>query len=1444
MIRPRVQILTKSYSLALCVTVLLCEPGVIFASPAQVDSVQICGVFDYEQWLAANPLPIGKIATEQNVGAPRTVRMIYFLPNDRPFRQEVVDSMKSVMPRLQTFFAEGMEAHGYDEKTFHFETNAHGEPLVHRVDGIYSNSHYIEATLWTVTDEIRQAFVLDANIYFIVVDCSSDVIGLGGGQFAAGAATISVFNKTGYAMVPSGFGFGLAAHELTHTFGLNWHGFFDYPNTLKSTGESIRLSSCSAGFLAVHAYFNPEISLNPSRGPNIKRVSPARYPAGAESVSIRLKLDDPDGDGLHQVLLFVPESGGGRYIKECRILSGNTRSYVDFKYDGVFPSSSLFGLSDPKAHNLRVVAVGTDGGVGIADLSIAEDSPYRIATLNGPPEFVNDVALSPDGGTLAVGSNDRKIALWNISTRKQVSELEGPRGGTGAIAFSPTGTILASGARSGEILLWDLANGEATLVGRHSANVVDMAFSPDGLTLVSAGLADDIILWEVATRQSLGTVQTRIRDLRSVVYSPDGSMLAAAGLQGPIVLFDVTSLKEVATMERGRQSYTSLAFSPDGSTLAAGSLNNTIVLWDVASRREVTEIGVAENARWVNTVAFSHDRATLAAGTGSGTIVMSNVLSGIVEQAFVQTAEVGRVVFSPDGATLVGASTDGVFELWDTSEWLRPRPFRLQIISGDRQQGRSDEVLPRPLIVEVRDQYGDPLPDIPVTFTVSAGNGTLDGRVASERVTKSDTSGQADTFLTLGPDPGPNSVSVSLGGRELVRFDAEGVGANTNGGENDPLRWYLPEAAISGLGRGAISESDRGVDFSGDGRFLAVACGIGVWVYEVATYTTLALLRTERGVHSISFSADGATLAVAIDGYRFELWDVKTGTRIGTIEGHKNRVRSVVFSSDGATLASGALDGVIKVWDVASREEKATLEGHTTLVTSLAFSTDGNKLASGSYDGTVRLWDVHTWEENKTLDGHTGLVNSVAFSPDGGLLAYALDLTVILWDLTRGEEIATLRGHTDVVNSLVFSPDGSTLATASGDNTVKLWDVAAKVLTSTLNDHTNGVQSVAFSPDGTIFVSAGGDGEVLLRNSETGNKTGLSGFMSIHAMATSADGANLAIASASGEIQIWDLSRRSQIASLTGHTTKISSLAFSPDGTVLASSAGDALIKLWHLPARDEIVTLRSRFRESISSMVFSPDGAILASSTADGLIKLWDWSTGNEIAVLKGHTSEVATLMFSPDGTTLASGASDGAIKLWEMATRKEIATLEWNRILISSLVFSPDGSTLVAAGGSMEGIRLWDVGSEMEIATMPVYGYTLAMSSSGAVLASGDAGGRIELSDIATQKSIAVLDGHVGTVLHLMFSPDGSTLVSGSDDGTVLVWDMSFLLAPSSRNPDFDGDGRVGFSDFVQFAAKFGLTRRDIGFEVRYDLDRNGTIGFSDFVILAGAFGMVNGD
>ena len=174
------RIYCKTLRLSACLFALLCLSSAGDTSPPS-DDVHLCRVLDFEDMRERDSIYAAtKHALNLNVGEPRTVRMIYFLPNDRPFRQDVVDSMKVTIRQIQTFFAEQMQAHGYGNKTFRFETDAQGEPMVHRVDGQYPDSHYLYDTPGTVFNEIEQAFDLNANIYFIVVDNSANSIGQGG----------------------------------------------------------------------------------------------------------------------------------------------------------------------------------------------------------------------------------------------------------------------------------------------------------------------------------------------------------------------------------------------------------------------------------------------------------------------------------------------------------------------------------------------------------------------------------------------------------------------------------------------------------------------------------------------------------------------------------------------------------------------------------------------------------------------------------------------------------------------------------------------------------------------------------------------------------------------------------------------------------------------------------------------------------------------------------------------------------------------------------------------------------------------------------------------------------------------------------------------------------------------------------------------------------------
>ena len=141
-----------------------------------------------------------------------------------------------------------------------------------------------------------------------------------------------------------------------------------------------------------------------------------------------------------------------------------------------------------------------------------------------------------------------------------------------------------------------------------------------------------------------------------------------------------------------------------------------------------------------------------------------------------------------------------------------------------------------------------------------------------------------------------------------------------------------------------------------------------------------------------------------------------------------------------------------------------------------------------------------------------------------------------------------------------------------------------------------------------------------------------------------------------------------------------------------------------------------------------------------------------------------------------------------------------------------------------------------------------SLAFSPNGALLAYGT---HSDLQDYATvalwdiethgnKITLWQLEGEPYTAgsAYVAFSREGILATKLGPDG-IKLWDVSSFATPQSPNADFDGDGTVGFTDFVQFAAKFGLSQGDAGFDAGFDLDGDGNVAFSDFVIFAASFG-----
>lgn len=205
------------------------------------------------------------------------------------------------------------------------------------------------------------------------------------------------------------------------------------------------------------------------------------------------------------------------------------------------------------------------------------------------PRLVSCTAVSSDGRTLATGSFDNTVRLWDLTTGKVGVALKGHENTENAnlvncVAFSPDGKTLASGSYEAVVRLWDMTGKkeQATLPIAESwapgIGVFAVAFSPDG-KLLAVGVDDGVMVWDVTARILVATLQGG--RCSSLAFRPDGKVLAWEDSDNVVHLSDVASGQELGQQKGHTDHVFSIAFSPDGKTVVSGSADRTIRFWDI-----------------------------------------------------------------------------------------------------------------------------------------------------------------------------------------------------------------------------------------------------------------------------------------------------------------------------------------------------------------------------------------------------------------------------------------------------------------------------------------------------------------------------------------------------------------------------------------------------------------------------------------------------------------------------------------------------------------------------------------------------------------------------------------------------------------------------------------------------------------------------------------------
>ena len=790
--------------------------------------------------------------THLNFGEPHTVRLIYFLPNDRSPQQNINTRLETLIRDVQQFYADEMERYNLGQKTFTFETDAAGKTVVHHVGGKFTDSYYRQDTFHKVWEEIREQFYTPQNIYFIAIDLGNErvgrwyneVCGVGDSHGASG----------GHVVIPASgdcFNLKTAAHELGHAFGLQ-HDFRSDTYIMSFGSNPNKLSECATEWLDAHPYFNTgQSQTNPDTLTKIRMLPPLASPPYA----IRFRFEVMDPDGVHQAQLLTPatirqQDWGQLKFLSCKQLNGETDAIAielianQLTVDSREVTLSVIDVHGNITSQMYPIDITTSlptETVSIPDrnqvLNIPEPVPLplNVRQAFGLDLFYQqwiDVAGFPVVASEKVNSYALKEAAWLVwqmighrpdvlqalvQKRLRFSVIAhnellidipeysdyGPdfltswargAGGSGGLAVSSSEENLLHYPRGGgsyNVLIHEFAHA----IHLNGLNTTDPTFD-DRLKIVYDA-AMEKGLWK-GTYASSDRREYWAEATHAWFYPKGGGSFKGNTRQALKVYDPDIAALLVEVYGENEWQYTLLAtrthlphlqgFDPQDSPTFQG--------WpklEELFHQQLRNPNSDGEGRWVDLRAY--DPSLLPS------LNKSRTRGARTHIAFVNLTQADVLLY--------GVRHDGTEEFWTrvppgfirvnggmaNDMWL-VKDFNdknlavfqavektgrilidetlnlitpgLSKVSGDNQAGVSSAVLVNPFVVEVRDENGSALEGISVTFAVTAGGGTL-----NTTRTTTDKNGAAKSTLTLGQNPGTNTVSVSAAGIEgTVVFSA------------------------------------------------------------------------------------------------------------------------------------------------------------------------------------------------------------------------------------------------------------------------------------------------------------------------------------------------------------------------------------------------------------------------------------------------------------------------------------------------------------------------------------------------------------------------------------------------------------------------------------------------------------------------------------------------
>jgi WD40 repeat protein len=908
----------------------------------------------------------------------------------------------------------------------------------------------------------------------------------------------------------------------------------------------------------------------------------------------------------------------------------------------------------------RPIAVtgGADGAVRVWDLLTQEPV--------GPPLAVDEdevktVALGEldDYSVVLAGGAGGAVRVFDLST---LQEIRTPlRGHTNAVtsvaAGNPGGRPVAvTGSSDGTARLWDLHTGEqlgGPLTGHRSGvTAVALGALDDQPVVVTGGGDNRVYVWDLASRERVRTLIGHTRGITAVALGELGGrpIVVTASQDSSFGRWDLRTGQQLGEpLGAGHRPVNDAALGRVGSRQVVVTCDRVgAYLWDLTTGQPLGR-PLTGHAGAVNAVALGSvsGRTMIITGGDDGTARLWDVTADRPETGhtrYVTVMAVGGVRGEP---AVVTGSADTTARLWSLTTG---RPLAPPLVGHSQEVTAAvlGDVRGRAVVVtgssdcELRvwdarsgRQIGEPLTGHTAGVT-AVTIAEVDGRTVA-------VSGSADGTIRLwSPESGSAAGEPLIGHNADVKYLAvfplggrpAAVAVSRRGSA------YLWPSVVSTAGRRLPGIPDKSTPIAGG----------------VVGGTPMVLIRRR----------DQSLL----------LWDLIAGAPAGEpiLDAPGDAYEACITEYEGRAIGlTISFQGILHTWDLRSASSPCPpIFVNQGIATPALAQSAGRLVGVTSHGQAVRRWDLlRTVPLGEALGGQEMRLSSLALHSDGkGGRPFAatagVDALIRIIDTRTGSALRPpIPVHGRATSVAVVTIDRKDVVVVGEDRSESGRSVS-------LYDMESGLRAWSV----TVPTEYPWTSQLKLAVMRDGGRM-------------------LAAWSQERSVQVWDLSARTPLVELTGHTGKIMAVAIAclGDRTVVATGARDGTARLWDV-ATGELLTRFAGHGGDVNVVVIGQiaDYPILATGDDDGAVRIWDLASERPVDHgIPAHDSWISAIdLVTADGRTLcAVGYADGQVRIWNLKSRDEVAEIHLASD-VTDLAMTPAGGLYVTTESGLAAFHL----------------------------------------------------------------------------------------------------------------------------------------------------------